>query len=183
MDMVGYLNTAQEHVRSLKETRLGAFRPVGEFFDVTRISRPKDWSDYMKRASYNIRYFSANYVIIIALLAVYSLITNPVLLIALGFLIGGFFLISRFVPEPIEFNGKTITPQNLYTTLFVIGTLLAASLRSALIRVLPGLPLLYFSAPFSTFFWLVGSSGCIIGAHAGFLEPGVESEYAGLETV
>ncbi|WOO79326.1 PRA1-like protein [Vanrija pseudolonga] len=166
MDMVGYLNTAQEHVRSLKETRLGAFRPVGEFFDVTRISRPKDWSDYMKRASYNIRYFSANYVIIIALLAVYSLITNPVLLIALGFLIGGFFLISRFVPEPIEFNGKTITPQNLYTTLFVIG-----------------LPLLYFSAPFSTFFWLVGSSGCIIGAHAGFLEPGVESEYAGLETV
>ncbi|TXT11087.1 hypothetical protein VHUM_01838 [Vanrija humicola] len=136
MDMVGYLNTAQEHVRSLKETRLGAFRPVGEFFDVTRISRPKDWSDYMKRASYNM---------------------NPILLFALGFLIGGFFLISRFVPEPIEFNGKTITPQNLYTTLFVIG-----------------IPVLYFSAPFSTFFWLVGSSGCIIGAHAGFLEPGVE---------
>lgn len=38
------------------------------------------------------------------------------------------------VPEPIEFNGKTITPQNLYTTLFVIGTLLEAVSRSTLIR-------------------------------------------------
>lgn len=33
---------------------------------------------------------------IVALLAVYSLITNPLLLIALGFLIGGFLGISRF---------------------------------------------------------------------------------------
>jgi hypothetical protein len=30
--------------------------------------------------------------------------------------------IGRFVPEPIEFAGKTITPQNLYIGLFVIGT-------------------------------------------------------------
>lgn len=42
------------------------------------------------------RYFSANYAIVIALLAVYSLITNPLLLISLGFLIGGFLGISRF---------------------------------------------------------------------------------------
>lgn len=27
------------------------------------------------------------------------------------------------VPEPMEFNGKTITPQNLYVALFVIGML------------------------------------------------------------
>ena len=65
----------------------------------------------MKRASYNMyvfcrngqmcelmdsRYFSANYAIVVALLGVYSLITNPLLLVALGFLIGGFLAISRF---------------------------------------------------------------------------------------
>jgi len=119
------------------------------------------------------RYFSANYAIVVALLGVYSLLTNPLLLVALGFLIGGFLAISRFgqplhtyirdaadgeVVEPIEFGGKTITPQNLYTGLFVIG-----------------IPLLWFAAPISTFFWLVGSSGCVIGAHAGLMEPGVES--------
>jgi len=42
------------------------------------------------------RYFSANYAIVVALLGVYSLITNPLLLVALGFLIGGFLAISRF---------------------------------------------------------------------------------------
>jgi hypothetical protein len=42
------------------------------------------------------RYFSANYAIVVALLGVYSLLTNPLLLIALGFLIGGFLAIGRF---------------------------------------------------------------------------------------
>jgi uncharacterized membrane protein len=44
----------------------------------------------------NSRYFSANYAIVVALLGVYSLLTNPLLLIALGFLIGGFLAIGRF---------------------------------------------------------------------------------------
>lgn len=65
---------------------------------------------------------------------------------------------DELVHEPIEFAGKVITPQNLYMGLFVIG-----------------IPLLWFAAPISTFFWLVGSSGCVIGAHAGLMEPGVES--------
>lgn len=140
----------------------------------------------MKRASYNMsvqfplegreligsRYFSANYAVVVALLGVYSLLTNLLLLIAMGFLIGGFLAISRFgaspppskrielivVVEPIEFAGKVITPQNCYMGLFIIG-----------------IPLLWFAAPISTFFWLVGSSGCVIGAHAGLMEPGVEA--------
>jgi hypothetical protein len=104
------------------------------------------------------RYFSANYAIIVAIMALWSLLTNPLLLIALGFVIGGFLAIGRFVPEPFEFNGKTITPQNCYTILLVIG-----------------LPLLWWAAPLATVFGIVGSSACVIGAHAGLLEPGVES--------
>jgi hypothetical protein len=91
------------------------------------------------------RYFSANYAIVIALLAVYSLLTNILLLFAGAFLIGGFIAINRFgeqrhwtvtlnatahlhptdahalANEPFEFQGRTITPQNLYIALFVIG--------------------------------------------------------------
>jgi hypothetical protein len=69
----------------------------------------------MKRASYNMsvqfpleerelissRYFSANYAVVVALLGVYSLLTNLLLLIAMGFLIGGFLAISRFGTSPL----------------------------------------------------------------------------------
>ncbi|KAK4683770.1 PRA1 family protein 1, partial [Tremellales sp. Uapishka_1] len=166
MELVSNLNRLPDSLKSLRDTRLAALRHPAEFFDYQRVSRPADSAEFMKRAGYNIRYFSANYACLVGLLAVYSLLTNPLLLVALGFLIGGFLSIGRFVPEPIEISGKVITPQNLYTGLFVVG-----------------LPLLWFAAPLSTFFWLVGSSGCLIGAHAGLLEPGVESEYAGVETV
>ena len=46
------------------------------------------------------RYFSANYAVVVALLGVYSLLTNLLLLIAMGFLIGGFLAISRFGMSP-----------------------------------------------------------------------------------
>lgn len=51
-------------------------------------------------------------------------------------------------------------------------TMLRHSIRA---DILLGIPLLWFAAPISTFFWLVGSSGCVIGAHAGLMEPGIES--------
>lgn len=53
MDMVNYISSAQQHVQNLKNTRLAALRPLGEFFDWQRISRPADMSEYMKRAGYN----------------------------------------------------------------------------------------------------------------------------------
>ncbi|KAF5393237.1 hypothetical protein D9757_000745 [Collybiopsis confluens] len=148
-------------IKSFRETRLSALRPPTEFFDYHRISRPADLNQATQRITYNTRYFSGNYVLIIAILAVYALIKNPLLLIALGFLVGGFIAINRFGPEPLQMGEHTITQKHLYTALFVIG-----------------LPLLFFASPVLTFFWLVGASGVLILGHASFIEPGVESEYA-----
>lgn len=113
------------------------------------------------RISYNTRYFSGNYGLIVAILFVYALLTNPLLLISLGFLIGGFALINRFAPEPLQVGDHVVTQKSLYIGLFVIG-----------------LPLLWWSSPLGTFFWLVGASGFIIIFHAALMEPGIESEYA-----
>jgi len=148
-----HLMRVSETIKSFRETRLAALRPPSEFFDYQRISRPADFNDATQRITYNTRYFSGNYVLIIAMLAVYALITNPLLIIALGFLVGGFTAINRFAPEPVQMGEHTITQKHLYAALFVIG-----------------LPLLYVASPVMTFFWLVGASGVVILGHASFIE-------------
>jgi PRA1 family protein 1 len=105
------INFANQHTQ---ETRLSTLRPVTEFFDIHRISRPADANQAISRITYNTRHFSGmsslhdrvvinrtqsypgNYLIIIGALAVYALLTNQTLLIALVFLIGGFTAINRF---------------------------------------------------------------------------------------
>lgn len=154
-----------ETLKTFRETRLSTLRPLNEFFDHHRISRPADLNTATSRISYNTRYFSGNYGLIVAALSIYALIMNPLLLISIGFLIGGFVAINRFAPEPIQAGNYVVTQKSLYIALFVIG-----------------LPLLYISGPFATSFWIVGASAFVILFHAALIEPGVESEYASMET-
>ncbi|RDB25290.1 PRA1-like protein [Hypsizygus marmoreus] len=153
-----------EVFKSIRETKFSGIRSPGEFFDYHRISRPADVNQAISRISYNTRYFSGNYGLIIAVLAVYAVITNYLLLISLAFLVFGFAAINKFAPEATQFGEHTITQKHLYTGLFVIG-----------------IPLLWISSPIGTFFWLVGASGVLILGHACILEPGVESEYATIQ--
>lgn len=150
-------------VKSFGEHRpsIRALRSPTEFFDFHRLSRPADLNQAVSRVSYNTRYFSGNYGVVIAVLAVYALISNPILLLALGFLVGGFALINRLGADPVQFGDQVITQKSLYTGLFVIG-----------------IPLLLWASPLGTFFWLVGASSILILGHATIMEPGVESEYA-----
>jgi len=157
---------ANDALKSFRETKLSTLRPVTEFFDIHRISRPADANQAISRITYNTRHFSGNYLIIIGALAVYALLTNQTLLIALVFLIGGFIAINRFAPDAFQAGDRTITQKHLYTGLFVIG-----------------LPLLFFASPFGTLFWLVGASALVILTHACLNEPGVESEYAQVDEV
>ncbi|KAL5528548.1 YIP3 [Sanghuangporus sanghuang] len=156
---------ATDALKSFRETRLSTLRPPQEFFDHHHLSRPQDLNQATQRISYNTRYFSGNYGIIVAVLAVYALITNPLLLISIAFLVGGFAAINRFAPEPLQVGDHVVTQKSLYIMLFVVGV-----------------PLLWWSSPLGTFFWLVGASSFVILFHASFMEPGIESEYAAVES-
>ncbi|KAH9858751.1 prenylated rab acceptor PRA1 [Lenzites betulinus] len=155
---------ASETIKSFRETRLSALRGPTEFFDYNRVSRPDNLNTATHRISYNTRYFSGNYMLIVALLALYAVITNTLLIFAVLFLVGGFAAINRFAPDPIQLGEHVITQKSLYSGLFIIG-----------------IPLLWFSSPFSTFFWLVGASAVLILGHACMMEPGIESEYTSVE--
>ncbi|GAA6032286.1 hypothetical protein JCM8097_008099 [Rhodosporidiobolus ruineniae] len=166
MESQSLMERLPAQLQDFRQTRLQTLRPPQEFFDVQRVSRPADMGVATSRIKYNVNYYSGNYIFLVLLLAVYSLLTNPLLLIALAFLIGGFIGINKFFPEPIQLGSTVIEPKHLYGTLFVIG-----------------LPILWFAAPIATFFWLVGSSSVLILAHAALLEPGPESEYGSVQTV
>jgi len=161
MDM---LIRVTETFKSLRETRLSGLRPPTEFFDYQRISRPADFNQATSRISYNTRYFSGNYGLIVALLAVYAIITNYWLLFSLAFLVLGFIAINKYAPEATQVGEHTITQKHLYTGLFVIG-----------------IPLFWWAGPFGTFFWLIGASSILVLGHASLLEPGVESDYATIQ--
>ncbi|WVQ75727.1 hypothetical protein IAR50_005357 [Cryptococcus sp. DSM 104548] len=161
-----YITKVTDIARNFKETRLSTLKSPQEFFDHRQLSRPQDFNEATSRLTYNTRHFSGNYLIVIAILIVYALLTNPLLLIAIAFFAGGFTAINKFVPEPLQVGDHLITQKSLYTALFVIG-----------------IPILYIASPVSTFFWLVGSSAILILGHAVLMEPGVESEYAGVEGV
>ncbi|KAJ6625451.1 putative ER to Golgi transport-related protein [Mycena sp. CBHHK59/15] len=139
------LMRVSDSIRSFREARLSALRTPTEFFDVQRISRPADMNSATSRISYNTRYFSGNYLLIIIVLAIYAIFSNQLLFLALVFLVGGFAAINKFAPEPTQVGDYVVTQKSLYITLFVIG-----------------IPLLIFSGPFSTLFWLIGASAIVI---------------------
>ncbi|GJN90965.1 hypothetical protein Rhopal_003979-T1 [Rhodotorula paludigena] len=165
MDTQSLAQRLPEAVTQFRE-RLQSLRPPNEFFDMQRVSKPADLNAATQRIKYNVNYFSGNYILLILLLAVYSLLTNPLLLIALAFLIGGYIGINKFIPEPVQFGSTTIEPRHLYMVLLIVG-----------------IPILWLSAPLSAFFWLVGSSSVLILGHAAIVEPGVESEYGQVQGV
>ena len=76
---------------------------------------------------------------------------------------GFHFRLTRFALSPV--GEHVVTQKSLYTVLFVIG-----------------IPLLWWAGPFSTLFWLIGASLVLILSHAALIEPGVESEYAAMES-
>jgi hypothetical protein len=153
-----------ERIKSLRQERLSSFRPLSEFFDHQRISRPQDTNEAFQRITYNTRHFSGNYAVLVALLTVYGIINDLLLLFSIFFLVVGFWAINRFAPEPMQVGEHVITQKSLYTGLFLFG-----------------IPLLWFASPFGFMFWLVGSSAFLILGHAAFIEPPVSSEYTGVE--
>lgn len=101
---------APDKLRSVfKRENYSSLKPVGEFFDVQRVSRPQQIDEAIQRITWNTRHFAANYLAVIAVLSIYGLLTSPFLIVALVFMLGGFFLINRFAAEPMQVGEHTVT--------------------------------------------------------------------------
>ncbi|KAI4191665.1 MAG: hypothetical protein LQ346_004663 [Caloplaca aetnensis] len=130
-------------------TRFANLRPISEFLNLSRLSKPPNFGEVQSRVNYNLGYFSSNYVAVAIMLLIYSLLTNLTLLFDMVFVSVGLFGIKKLDGRDLELGFTRATTSQLYTGLFVIA-----------------IPLLIWANPVGTALWLVGATGVTILGHA-----------------
>jgi hypothetical protein len=142
-------------------SRFANLRPISEFLDVKRISKPANFGEAQSRINYNLGYFSSNYAAVFAMLSIYSLLTHLLLLFVICFVIVGMYGIGKLEGNDLEIGSWRATTSQLYTGLAIIS-----------------IPLGLFASPFSAMLWLIGASGVTIIGHAAFLDKPIESAFS-----
>lgn len=143
-------------------SRFANLRPVSEFLDLKRVSKPANFAEAQSRVNYNLGHFSSNYAVIFVMLCIYALLTNPWLLFDIIFVVAGMYLIGRLNGADLEIGQTRITTSQLYTGLYVIA-----------------IPVGLISSPISTVMWLIGASGVVILGHAAMMDKPLEEAFSG----
>ncbi|KAL4951200.1 PRA1 family protein-domain-containing protein [Aspergillus filifer] len=135
-----------DRFNSLRSQSLGSrfanLRPISEFLDFKRVSKPANFGEAQSRVNYNLSYFSSNYAAIFVMLSIYSLLTNPVLLFVIFLVTGGLWGIGKLEGRDLDLGFARFNTSQLYTGLLLVAV-----------------PLGFWASPFSTFLWLIGATG------------------------
>ncbi|KAF3911176.1 hypothetical protein AA313_de0209355 [Arthrobotrys entomopaga] len=142
-------------------TRYNNLRPLSEFFDFRRMSRPANLGEAQTRISYNLGHFSSNYSFVFIILAIYAVITNLPLLFLILLIIGGVYGIGKLEGRDLQIGNFRATTSQLWGALGIVGFVLAI-----------------WSGPFQTLFWLIGASALTILGHASVLDRPIENAFA-----
>ncbi|CAF9924542.1 MAG: hypothetical protein HETSPECPRED_005589 [Heterodermia speciosa] len=156
------LSSRFESVRSQSiSTRFANLKPISEFLDLKRLSKPANFGEIQSRVNYNLGYFSSNYAAVAVMLAIYSLLTNLTLLFDIIFLGVGLFGIKKLEGRDLELGFTRATTSQLYTGLLIITV-----------------PLFIWASPISTALWLVGATGVTILGHASFMDKPIDTAFS-----
>ena len=143
-------------------SRFANLRPVSEFFDFKRLSKPNTFAEVQSRVNYNLSHFSSNYAVVVAMLSVYALLTNLILFFDIVFVVAGMWLIGRLDGHDLEIGSTRVTTSQLYTGMLIIAV-----------------PVGLFASPFYTLLWLIGASGVVILGHASFMDKPIDEAFSG----
>ncbi len=155
-----------ERFASMRSGSLGSrfsnLRPISEFLDIKRVSKPANFGEMQSRVNYNLGHFSSNYAAVFSMLCIYSLITNAWLLFDIIFVVLGMYLIGKLDGREFEFGQHRFSTMQLYTGLYVIAV-----------------PIAFISGVFGTMMWLIGASGVVILGHASLLDKPIDEAFSG----
>ncbi|RKF54788.1 prenylated Rab acceptor 1 [Erysiphe neolycopersici] len=143
-------------------SRFANIRPLSDFFDFKRLSKPANFSEVQSRVNYNLSHFSSNYAVVVVMLSVYSLLTNFLLLFVILLVVGGMWGIGRLEGRDLEIGALKASSSQLYTGLICIA-----------------IPLGFLASPISAILWLIGASGVTILGHASFMDKPIDEAFSG----
>jgi hypothetical protein len=154
-----------DRFNSLRNTSLSSrfanLRPVSEFLDIKRVSKPANFGEAQSRVNYNLSYFSSNYAVVFVMLSIYSLLTNLVLLFDMIFVSVGLYGINMLQGRDLDLGFSRFTTSQLYTGLLIVGV-----------------PVGIWASPFTTALWLIGATGVTVFGHAALLDKPIENAFS-----
>jgi hypothetical protein len=141
--------------------RFSNLKPISEFLDLKRLSKPATVADVQSRLNYNLSYFSSNYAVVFVMLSIYSLLTNWALLFLIVLVVGGMWGIKKLGGADLDIGVVKATSSQLYTALLCVSV-----------------PLFFWASPFQTALWLIGATGVTILGHASFMDKPIENAFS-----
>lgn len=151
-----------EGVRNMSiAQRFSNLKPISEFMDFKRLSKPRDFGDVQTRVNYNLGYFSSNYAVVFVMFSIYALLTNKWLMFDIVFVSASMWIVGRLGGRDLEIGNFRATTSQLYTGIACVS-----------------IPIAIFSGPIGTFLWLVGASGVTILGHAALLDRPIENAFS-----
>ena len=142
-------------------SRFANLKPISDFLDLKRLSRPADFSEVQSRVNYNLGHFSSNYAVVFIMLSIYSLLTNLTLLFVIILVVGGMWGIGKLDGRDLDVGFARATTSQLYTALLIIAV-----------------PTFFWASPITTFLWLIGATGVTILGHAAFMDRPIENAFS-----
>ena len=142
-------------------SRFSNLKPISEFLDFKRLSKPANFGEVQSRINYNLSYFSSNYLAVALMLAVWSLLSNFWLLFDIIFVSCGLFIIKKLNGRDLELGFTRITTGQLYAVIMIIG-----------------IPVFLFAGITGVIFWLFGAVAVTTLGHASFMDKPIDTAFS-----
>jgi hypothetical protein len=142
-------------------SRFANLRPVSEFLDLKRLSKPANFGEVQSRVNYNLGHFSSNYAVVFVMLSIYSLLTNWYLLFLIVFVGASLWGIGKLNGRDLDLGFRRFNTSQLYTALLCVAV-----------------PVFFLASPITTILWLIGATGVTVFGHAALMDKPIENAFS-----
>eukprot|EP00057_Strongylocentrotus_purpuratus_P032351 XP_787350.2 PREDICTED: prenylated Rab acceptor protein 1 [Strongylocentrotus purpuratus] len=156
-------SSAREWITKHRQT----VQPWSQFVSTSRFTKPTSVAVAGTRVVKNIEHFQSNYLFVFIILAIYCIMTSPMLIIFLGALFGAFYWINvKNQSRKLKIGSYELTLIQQYGAVAMLS-----------------IPLFFLAGAGSAVFWVLGASFFFVMLHAVFYNPQDQLDEINMEEV